>query len=208
MEMKSRVTWLSVAVFGCLSVIAGLGYYTWDLHRQVTQLQAGTQTDLSASVARNQPQAQAPKLLPKPQNPFSGNFDPSGRFAEMQMRMDQMMKQIMPDDPLLNQNVFSMSSTDSPEVTMDESSDKYTVTVKLPKGENMDLNTELSDNTLTISGQVKTTSKDSSGNFIGQAQSASEFSQSITLADPVTESGMKVDHHGQDIVITIPKQVG
>jgi len=204
MEMKTKVTWLSVAVFGCLSVIAGLGYYSWDLHRQVAQLQAGTEAELSAPVA----QAKAPKLLPKPHNPFSGNFDPSGQFAEMQKRMDRMMKQIMPDDPLLNQNAFSMSSTDSPEVTMDESSDKYTVTVKLPKGENMDLNTELSDNTLTISGQVKTTSKDSAGNFIGQAQSTSEFSQSITLADPVTESGMKVDRHGQNIVITIPKQVG
>lgn len=206
METKSKITWLSVAVFGCLSVIAGLGYYTWDLHRQVAQLQAGTGTELSASVA--QAQSRTPQPLPKAQNPFSGNLDPSRQFAEMQKRMDQMMKQIMPDDPLLNQNAFSMSSTDSPEVTMDESSDKYTVTVTLPKGENMNLNTELSDNTLTISGQVKTNSKDSSGNFVGQAQSTSEFSQSITLADPVTESGMKVDRKGQDIVITIPKQVG
>jgi HSP20 family molecular chaperone IbpA len=81
--------------------------------------------------------------------------------------------------------------------------------VKVPRGENLQLNTDLADNTLTISGKVESAARDddASGQLIGQAESVSQFSQSITLDDPVDEAGMKVDRDGGDIVITIPKQL-
>ncbi len=42
---------------------------------------------------------------------------------------------------------------------------------------------------------------------MGHTQSISQFSQTITLADPVDESAMQVDRKGEEIVITIPKRL-
>jgi HSP20 family molecular chaperone IbpA len=202
-----KTTWWGFLFLVCGIAIGALGYYSWSLHQRLGQLEANAGPGPRAPALASQ----AP--MAKGQNPMTGNWDPNGEFAQMQKRMDDIMRQMMPNDPLLSQNGFSQLgaglSPASPEVTMDEDTDQYKVVVKVPKGENMQLNTDLADNTLTISGKVQSTSKedDSSGKQIGQAESLSEFSQSITLDHPVDEAGMKVDRNGDDVVITIPKRM-
>jgi len=199
MTTQPRTTWLGILFLVCGIAIGALGYYALHLRQQVGEMQA------NATVGPQQP---ATGMAPLPKN-----WDPNGQFARMEKRMDDVMRQMMPNDPMLSQNGFSQLgfglSPASPEVTMNEDSDKYKVVVKVPKGENLQLNTDLADNTLTISGKVEHNAKedDSSGKLVGQAESMSEFSQSITLDHPVDEAGMKVDRNGGDVVITIPKRM-
>jgi len=198
MKLESKVTWLSVSLVVCAAMVGGLGWYTWNLHRQMDRLNAGA-APLSGSST-----APVPKL--DNFDPFAGAWDPDGQFAQMQKHMDELMQQMMPGNPMFSQHGFGLSSS-SPEVRLDEDSDGYTVVVKVPKGEDVELNTTLDDNQLTISGEVKSTSGEDSGNVAGHAQSISQFSQTITLADPVDESGMHVNRKGEEIVITIPKRL-
>lgn len=210
MKTRNKTLWLVslVLVFGV--AVGVLGHYTWTLRQQVDQLQANSAATPQAPVS--QPQAARPGA------PLSDPWDPNGQFAQMQQRMDEMMRQLMPNDSMFGQNGFGQQgfgqlgfglSAGSPEITMDEDSDQYKVVVKLPEGENMQLNTDLADNTLTISGKVESTAEDNepSAQLFGHAQAMSQFSQSITLGEPVDEAGMKIDRNGQDIVITIPKRV-
>jgi len=199
MKLESKVTWLSVSLMVCAVVVGGLGWYTWTLHQQMGRLNASA-APLPGTTA-------APNKGSRHFDPFTDAWDPNGQFAQMQKHMDELMQQMMPGDPLFSQHGFGLSPS-SPEVRLDEDSDAYTVVVKVPKGEDLSLNTTLDDNQLTISGEVKDTSDDrSSGNFVGHAQSISQFSQTITLAEPVDEAGMQVDNKGKDIVITIPKRL-
>jgi len=199
MKMESKVTWLSISLAVCAVMVGGLGWYTWTLHRQMDGLNAGT--------APLPEPATAPDMRPNDFDPFAGAWDPNSRFAQMQKHMDELMQQMMPGDPLFSQHGFGLSPA-SPEVSLNEDSDGYTVVVKVPKGEDVELNSKLDDNQLTISGEVKNAADDeSSGNVVGHAQSISQFSQTITLTDPVDEAGMRVDRKDGDIVIRIPKRL-
>jgi len=198
MTTQPRTAWLGILFLVCGIAIGALGYYALHLRQQVGEMQANAAAGQQPTIGM----ANVPK-----------NWDPNGQFAQMEKRMDDIMRQMMPNDPMLSQNGFSQLgfglSPSSPEVTMNEDTDQYKVVVKVPKGENMQLNTDLADNTLTISGKVESNAKedDNSGKLIGQAESMSEFSQSITLDHPVDEAGMKVDRSGDDVVITIPKRM-
>jgi HSP20 family molecular chaperone IbpA len=198
MTTQAKRAWIGFLFLACGIAIGALGYYALDLRQQVNQMQANTTTDQQPAMSTA---------------PLAQNWDPNGQFARMEKRMDDIMRQMMPNDPLLSQNGFSQLgfglSPASPEVTMDEDSDEYKVVVKVPEGENLQLNTDLADNTLTISGKVESSAQedDPSGKLLGKAESMSQFSQTITLNHPVDEAGMKIDRDGDDIVITIPKRV-
>jgi len=208
-KTRNKTLWLVslVLVFGV--AVGVLGHYTWTLRQQVDQLQANSATPARTPLAQSQG-AQAGAPATRDWDPWDAN----GQFAQMQKRMDEMMRQMMPNDPMFGQQGFGQLglglSAGSPEITMDEDSDQYKVVVKLPEGENMQLNTDLADNTLTISGKVESKARedDPSAQLFGHAEAMSQFSQSITLGEPVDEAGMKVDRNGEDIVITIPKRVG
>jgi HSP20 family molecular chaperone IbpA len=198
MTNQGKTTWMGFLFLACGIAIGALGYYALDLRQQVGDMQGNTASDLQPTMNMA---------------PLSQGWDPNGQFAQMEKRMDDIMRQIMPNDPLLSQNGFSQLgfglSPASPEVTMDEDDDQYKVVVKVPEGENLQLNTDLADNTLTISGKVEASAQkdDPSGNLLGKAESMSQFSQTITLDHPVDEAGMKIDRNGDDFVITIPKRM-
>jgi HSP20 family molecular chaperone IbpA len=198
MTTQAKTAWMGFVFLICGMTIGALGYYALDLRQEIGEMQANAATDQQPAMSMT---------------PLAKNWDPNGQFAQMEKRMDDIMRQMMPNDPLLSQSGFSQLgfglSPASPEVTMDEDSDEYKVIVKVPKGEDMQLNTDLADNTLTISGKVQSTTgeDDASGKLLGQAESLSQFSQTITLDQPVDEAGMKIDRNGDDIVITIPKRV-
>lgn len=198
MKPESKVTWLSVTVLACALVIGGLGYYSWSLHRQVEARSSNAAMPAVSMMTPGQSGF----------DPFAGMWDPNGQFAQMRKHMDELMQQMMPGDPLFSQHGFGLSPS-SPEVSLDEDSDGYTVVVKVPEGEDVELNTSLDDNRLTISGEVQSAAEDddAAGNIVGRARSISQFSQTITLAEPVDESGLQVDRKGEEIVITIPKRL-
>ncbi|WLQ16496.1 hypothetical protein O5O45_11250 [Hahella aquimaris] len=201
MQSQTKKTLLGVAAGVGLAAVAGLGYYTWELNQKVEALEARNTPNI------NLPLSAAPDPWPKNWDPWSDNWDPSGQFAEMQKRMDEMMKHMAPGNSTFSMQGFGLSSP-GPNIEVDENAKEYRVTVTVPEGEKVELNADLDGDTLKISGKVRSESESNSGGLAGKTVSASQFSQSMTLTDPVIESGMTINNKGKEIVITIPKNTG
>nr|WP_255491055.1 Hsp20/alpha crystallin family protein [Spartinivicinus marinus] len=84
---------------------------------------------------------------------------------------------------------------------MDETETEYKVTISVPEERDVEVNTELKDNFLTINGKVKS----QQDNRQSRLFYTSQFSQSITLMEPVDHAKMKLDNKKHEVVVTIPK---
>lgn len=91
----------------------------------------------------------------------------------------------------------------SPKINFDETDKAYVVTVNMPQGETVELNTNISGRIFTVSGKVISTS---SGNH-SQFRSSRQFSQTLTLNSPVDEAKMTTEQDDQTIKITLPKLI-
>ena len=198
MKAQNKIQWLSVSVIICPILIGSLSHYIWTLNNKVESLQ--TQSSSGAPML----QPSLPEPWPKDWDPWKDPWNSSGNFSALQKRMDEMMNRMMPGQSIFSNRGFGLSQS-SPMVTMTESSNEYKVVVTVPEGQEVELNTELTDGVLKISGKVKKSSEESSGGFSAHSQSTSQFSQSMTLGEAINESAMKTEHNENEIVIRIPK---
>ncbi len=229
-KMKSMSLGFAMAL-GLFLIIA-LGMYSWNLNQKVEQLQSQSQMQTreltqqprtaqklpsAKVVAQVAPQVnpqvqQAPAVKAPSVDPFIDPwatmaidpFDMDKTFMQMQKHMDEMMNRMQPGRSIFSQHGFGFS-TSVPVVNMTEKPDKYEVVVTVPQGKEVELNTEIENNRLIISGRTKTSSENNSADVYSKSVSSSQFSQSVTLDKPVDESAMKTEKHGKELVITIPK---
>jgi len=194
MKAKTRVKCLSVSMVICLVLIGALSYYAWNLNQKIEILQ----TQVSAGV-------RVPDRWPKDWDPWSDDWDSSGQFSDLQKQMDDLMNRMLPGQSIFNSQGFGLSQS-SPRISINETGKEYTIVVTVPEGQEVELNTELSDKTLKIFGKVSNASQNNGGDVFGRSLSTSQFSQSVTLPEPVVESGLTVDQKKGEIVITIPKK--
>ena len=212
MEANTKVKWLSAVVGVCLVTIGLLGYYALTTKDKIDSLQAQSDTRLSApalAFSDPQPGTLNPIINPQIMNPNNGTIGMLGNFQDLQKRMDDMMSRVFSGQSMFNQqdiNSFFGPGMSTPEVSITESTNEYQVIVKVPEGQSIELNTEVSDNVLKISGEVKDSTESNNGNMIQKSYSSSHFSQTLSLSEPVIESAMKTEHEGNDIIIHIPKQ--
>ena len=94
---------------------------------------------------------------------------------------------------------------------MEESAEAYTVVVSVPKGQEVELNTELSDKQLKISGQINNKTETKPNGLFGGTQSfsalsSSRFSQTMNFPAEVDEAGVTINHGESEITIKIPKK--
>lgn len=89
----------------------------------------------------------------------------------------------------------------SPTIDFDETDNAYIVTVNMPQGERVELNTNISGRVFTVSGKVISTSSDKNAKF----HSSRQFSQTLTLQSPIDETKMTSEQDNQTITITLPK---
>ena len=212
MTTQIKTRWLGVLLGICLMVIAGLSVYSWQLSRQ---LQAALPVSDNTWAGNTPPAAGGSSNV----TPYT---NPSDALSHMQQRMDDMMNSFFSgahqpfSSAFFNDPVFGASgwgaSVSSPSITMDESADEYTVIVTIPDGQEVELNTTLSDNQLTISGTVHRRTENTADQLFGgsntfSGMSSSQFSQTVTLPSAIDEAGMDVKHEDTTITVTIPKQV-
>lgn len=143
-------------------------------------------------------------------DPFSrswpGFMDPSGQIAEMQRRMDELMNSMTQGFPFFNQQDFGFGFINSgPAISMTETADAYQVTIAVPEGQAVELNTELNDNTLVVSGYVKSEREENANGLSSRSMQESRFSQSVYLPGSIDEAGMQIDQQAAQIVVTVPK---
>lgn len=202
METNTKIKLLRIIVGLCLVLICWLSYHSWQLSKQLQQLP-------QAAAINPSPFGSVPDPWPRGWDPGSNIWDPSGRFSDLQKMMDDMMNNMSPGSSVFNNQGFGFSQS-SPRITMEESANEFTVLVSVPNGQEVELNTELTDNRLKISGKVNNKSEEKSNGLFGGSQSfntlsSSRFSQTMTLPGEIDEAGMTIDHGESEISIRIPK---
>lgn len=191
--MKTKVKIKLLSVFAVLSTLALCvqGYYNWRFFHELQELKNN-----SAYVANTSPNKT---------DPFSPDWDPFGgltppdTFTDMQKRMDEMMQSLSQGRTQFN------NGGGGARVDMEDKGDKYEITVQVPQGQNVEVNTKVEDDHLVVSGKVKNDNKDSNENFFSSRSSVSQFSQSLYLPDPVDQAAMTTRQDGNKIIITLPK---
>ena len=204
MQTDTKFKLLSLLVGLCLVLVGGLGYYSWQLSQQLDEA-----TSQAPAAVPSYPLSPLPDSWPKTWDPRLDNWDPSGRFSDLQRMMDEMLGNMSPGRSIFNNQGFGFSQS-SPRITMEESTEDYTVVVTVPQGQEVELNTELSDNQLKITGKVKNSQEQKGNKLFGgtgsyNTLSASQFSQTMTLPTDVDEAGMTIENDEAKITIRIPK---
>jgi len=134
-------------------------------------------------------------------------------FAAMQQQMQQMQREMdhMAADAFQNQQHF-FANMHTPNTMghfmqasgfqLNDNGNHYTVTVNAPGMDKNEINVKLSGQQLTISGKVDQKTKKPHQ----QAQYMREFSQMMTLPEPVDGQGMQTHYKKGVLTITIPKR--
>lgn len=177
----------------------------------------------SAARAQSQQEGQGSvQNTPQNVNPFNGFSDPldnpwrndwpgfmmpGSGYTEMQKRMDELMNSMTRGFPFFNQNDFGFGfMAGGPAISMTEDSQAYLVTIQIPEGQNVELETEISNKTLIISGSVKSEQEEAGvAGFNSRSMQESRFSQSMYLSEDIDEEAMAIERNDEEIVISIPK---
>ncbi len=97
----------------------------------------------------------------------------------------------------------------TPEVDLQEKSDRYIVTVNAPGADESSLDVKLEDRILHISiktEHAKDQTDEKNGEFKYRERFFGEFQRVLTLLGPANASKMKTDYHNGVLTITIPKE--
>jgi HSP20 family molecular chaperone IbpA len=127
----------------------------------------------------------------------------------MQQRMDELMNSMTQGFPFFNQEDFGFGFiSNGPAISMSENADEYRVGISIPDGQEVEVNTELTGNSLIVSGSVKNERDENVSGFTSRSMQESRFSQSLYLAEAVDEAGLNIERANNEIVISIPKMNG
>lgn len=203
-----------VAVLSLLS--AGvLAVYSWTLNREVNELRGDNDARHSIlqkleETAQQRAETERQMSLFDPWASMGFGSDPFQRLQQMQLQMDQLFNG-MPGGSmnfsLSGPGGFSAfsSAMRQPEIAVQESDEEYRVIIAVADGSEVELNTALVDNTLSISAQVRSEITNSNGGFQSSSTSVSQFSRSIALDEAVDATGLRTEKTAEEIIITIPK---
>ena len=232
---RSKQPGLLVTLVSALAIVVGLqAWYMADMRQQLDELRGQSATETSdAAQAQTQAEPIAPELRPprqQPQLPAAGSpgprqrspfdndwfnqpfdtrdWDPYREMQRMQQEMDQMFNDAFgrfnrsPDFGHLFRD-----APISPDIDLKDEGDRYLVIVDLPGIREGDLSVTLEEQRLTIEGaqHYEQQDEDSRGNTIFRERRSGTLRRSITLPEPVRESGMQTELGDGVLTITIPK---
>ncbi len=136
------------------------------------------------------------------------NWNPYEEIQRMQRDMDRIFNNAFNrfDNSPDFQHLFR-EGVITPEMDVKEDDRQYTVIVNLPGTDKNNVSVNLDGQQLTIKGEQKyeQEDKDAMGNIVYRERRSGSFQRSITLPQPVKQSGMKTDIKNGVLTITIPK---
>lgn len=86
-----------------------------------------------------------------------------------------------------------------------ESDKEYDIEIQAPGYEDKDLTIEMTEDTLTVSGNKKEIIREDSQNLIRREWQHGEFSRSVRFASPIAEDKVEAKLENGTLVITAPK---
>lgn len=135
----------------------------------------------------------------------SQKWDPIGEIERMQQKMDKMFKETMRRAVKEEKMVSGKKEFFEPSMSIKETNTNYIVSVDLPGSNKEDINVELKDHILTISGERKSEIKKENEKVFKEEQSFGSFLSSITLPDDVKTADMNAEYKNGVLTISMPR---
>lgn len=196
----------------CLLGLTAQSVYVWQLQDRLAE--AGLSDDPVSSIEA--------KILDNldPVDPMPGIADPFGwpstlpmdpftSMQQMQQQLDSFFGSMRAGSAFPSAGFGQLrSSLAAPAIEVEETPNEYRVTITVAPETEIELNTSLEGNALTIEGIVKRESADQRSNFRASMISQSQFSRTIELPKAVDPLGMSTGKTDAGIVILIPRKTG
>ena len=144
---------------------------------------------------------------------FSGSGNMFSGFDQMRQRMEDHMRQLMNGQggSLFDFDGFggfggsALPDTAQPQISMNEGDDAYTVTITLPEGSDVQLDTEVQNGQLNIEGTLTVEQKNEQQGRSFSSVQTQQFARSLPLPDDVDPLGMHSETRDNQVIVTLPK---
>lgn len=178
-----------------LGTAAGFTYTIWHLHNKVEALESS-----QAAAGAIEPQTFNIPNVDAHWNRLWNGFGPvPGDFSLLSRDFDRLIEGLASPSAEL-----SRFSTAAPKISVEEDAEEYRVTVESPKGVDIEIQTELNERYLTLSGSLEgATSHDHH-----QTRFSNAFTRSILLGEPVEQAEMEVISEEGKVTVRVPKRLG
>jgi HSP20 family protein len=199
-----------IIIIGIMTVlITGLvvlGTQIQKLQAEVVKLSAAPATP-KAAAAPAQQQPVRPRFA-QPSGPgisYNDPWDAYSELARIQGQMDQLFNQTFRGGlwrgKMPGMDVYRLSSD------IQDNQDKYVISMDIPGMDKENINVEVKNNTLLVSGERKSENKENNANDFRQERSVGSFSQSMPLPEDANASGISVNYDKGVLKVEIPKLV-
>ena len=188
---------------GIMSIlVAGLiflGLEVKDLRADVSRLST------TPAQATSRQQVTGPKSTrPDVWQPSSNNrWDPYAELAQIQSQMNRLFNESF-SGGLWHQGIPGRD-THNLRTDINDTKDKYVIDMDIPGMEKENINVEVKNNTLLVSGERNKENEEKNGNYYRQERSFGYFSQSLPLPEDADSSGIAVNYNHGVLKIEIPK---
>lgn len=194
MNRQRKSKFLQTLLLLSFALIIGLGYHSWQLQQKVDAIESHSMSSWSL--------------------PWGSGADPFSAMRDLQQRMDAWLGSSGLNDPLFHApslspgllDDLSLSGVASPKMMIEESSKAYTITIEVPQGKEVEINTSLENNYLSVSGVVKNQDDGVLHGLLGHSTQIMRFTRQFPLADNIDERAMTIDHEEGQMILTIPKR--
>ncbi len=130
--------------------------------------------------------------------PIKG-FDPFGKSFDR--LFEESVRALSP-----NTSRDSEQEAWSPKVDIYEDDDRYILKADLPGLNKEDIQVDLNDNTLRISGEKKNVEKTSKDNYVRLERKYGKFVRSFTVSDNIDTQNIKANYKDGVLEVTLPKK--
>ena len=130
--------------------------------------------------------------------PIKG-FDPFGKSFDR--LLEETVRALSP-----NTSRDSEQEAWSPKVDIYEDDDRYILKADLPGLNKEDIQVDLNDKTLRISGEKKDVEKTSKDNYVRLERKYGKFVRSFTVSDNIVTQNIKANYKDGVLEVTLPKK--
>lgn len=207
--IKNRLL-LALSMF-CLIGFAGQTYLLWQANDRLAQAfpaEEGIPASIEQRLLAELDKKEANRAA---RSPFGYN-GPLPSSMPLQDYFDSFfsgfgMPSLSQGSPFSARSILSSTfSSAAPDIALDETEEGYRILIPVNPDQELELNTEVEDNSVSVSGVITEKSSRSQNNFSTSSFSQRQFARTLDLPTPVDEFGMTTTQTEAGIEITLPKK--
>lgn len=134
--------------------------------------------------------------------------DPFARMEQMRQQMNSVFGNSIAGVGGIGGMGAMQFNLQSPEIALEETSEDFRIRIQVPEQHEIDLQTEVEDQQITVVGKVTAELSNQTGNASSQMLSSSQFSRRFDLPGAVDEFGVHTIKDEQGLMVVIPKKSG